>query len=125
MKTLLTGLTLVVVGLGGFAAPARADLAVNISSFVYLERAIPRQLYLAELCGKVTGAPAGAETAVHLHVDPKSSNPASYNQVAAPTGNFCAVVVIYTGLAEAEARVLGGTAASPVITARVEATPAR
>jgi hypothetical protein len=86
---------------GGVTAAA-GEPAVAITSFVMAGS----NTRIAEICGKVTGGEAEF-TVVKILVDPKSSNPGSYNTLAAKDGAFCSTVVTYTGTASASVRVLG------------------
>ena len=85
------------VGLLALSASCFAgDAQVDITSFVYSDLHSP----VAELCGKVTGAPAASIQAVHVVVDP-GSNPANYTVLTGPDGLFCSMVMTYSGKATA------------------------
>ena len=74
---------------------------VVITSFV----GAGHQTRAAELCGKVSGADA-EYSVVRIVADPKEDKPGIYNVLAGKEGDFCAVIVSYTGTATASVRVL-------------------
>ncbi len=91
MKTFL-GTCLLLSSISSFAA------TVKVTSFNYIRSQGDSFHPLAELCGKVEG---GANPSfVRVQIDPKASNPASYNTVAGADGNFCVAVITYRGSAE-------------------------
>lgn len=79
------------------ASPASGAPSVTITSFVYAGN----NTRVAELCGRVTGSELAV---VRVSVDPREKKPATYNALAGSDGAFCAVVVTYTGLAEASVK---------------------
>jgi hypothetical protein len=78
------------------AAPAAGEPSVVISSFIMPDN----NTHAGEICGHVTGAASGF-TVVRVSVDPREKKPGIYNTLAGSDGEFCVVVVTYTGLAEA------------------------
>jgi hypothetical protein len=89
---LFLGAALLVFSLSSFAA------SVKVTSFTYVRNFNDLQP-LAELCGLVSGATT-TPSFVKVVVDPKTSNPGSYNTLAGQDGKFCVAVITYRGTAE-------------------------
>lgn len=87
---------------------------VKVTSFNFVRTSNDVRSPLAELCGKVEGA-ASSPSFIHVSVDPKSNNPASYNTLAGADGKFCIAVITYRG--SADVTVMGE---SKAITAEIQ-----
>ncbi len=73
--------------------------SVKVTSFNYIRQSQDMLNPVAELCGLVEGA-STSPSFVHVLVDSKGNNSASYNTYAANDGRFCLVVITYRGTAE-------------------------
>ena len=93
------------------AVPAAGQPSVAITSFIMPDN----NTHAGEICGHVTGADSGYSI-VRVGVDPREKKPGIYNTLAGADGEFCVVVVTYTGLAEASvkgmAKPISATAAA-------------
>ena len=73
--------------------------SVKITSFNYVRLNNELNHPLAEICGRVEGA-VSFPTFIRILIDPKSSQPASYNTLADQNGKFCMSVITFKGSAE-------------------------
>lgn len=107
MKTItITALTLTALSVSIMMAQAD-EPQVKLISFI----SAGTKTRVAELCGRVTNAPAAGLVAVHIVVDEKTDSPSHYNVMVGNEGKFCAAVVTYRGTAIASIRRSNGAAA--------------
>ena len=85
---------------GGISAGVREtpSSGVEIISF---RRAGGVRSFACEICGKVTGSEVAGQW-IKIIVDPNSSRSRTYRAYGGSDGNFCLVVVTFSGTAEAQ-----------------------
>jgi hypothetical protein len=114
MKLSIFSLLVFFVASFAFADGAPA-LTVKITSFTRVDTSATSNSTVAELCGTVTindslAMPKyGNMIPVTITSDPNSGNPGMYTVMIDRTGNFCSLINSYTGTAQAEAWLGGGT----------------
>ena len=73
----------------------------------------PQISKIGEVCGLVTGVPAGTVVKVTVTSDP-NYNPGSYTTLLDQKNNFCTTIMTYTGTAQATVWDSASTSTSPV-----------